>query len=117
MIPEPTNEYNAAFSTHCGHDPAQFVIADEGTSYCPACESDATAAASTSTEIMIRLWPFDNAPQKYRDLSPHGGDEDWIMFVPDELRFDTYRLESAIGIFDTSEHKIDGATIFIGAHS
>lgn len=31
--------------THCGHDPAQFVTADEGTSYCPACENKAAGSA------------------------------------------------------------------------
>lgn len=30
----------------CVHDPAQFVTADEGTSYCPACEADVGTAAT-----------------------------------------------------------------------
>ena len=27
------------YASHCGHDPALFVTADEGTSHCPACEA------------------------------------------------------------------------------
>lgn len=26
----------------------------------------------------ITVWPFQEAPQEYRDLSPHGGDEDCL---------------------------------------
>jgi hypothetical protein len=28
------------------------------------------------------LWRFYDAPEEYRALSDHGGDEDWILFVP-----------------------------------
>ncbi|HET6916938.1 MAG TPA: hypothetical protein VFH56_12680 [Acidimicrobiales bacterium] len=35
----------------CGHDPAQFVTADEGTSYCPACEDEARSAASVIEQL------------------------------------------------------------------
>ena len=75
----------------------------------------------------ITLWPFYDAPDEYRELSPHGGDEDWIMFVPDELlshrcghstvAFQLDRIRQAIGVCDTSDHRIEGGTIFIGAHA
>ena len=38
----------------CGHDPAQFVTADEGTSYCPACEDEARCVCG---EINTRHCP------------------------------------------------------------
>lgn len=75
----------------------------------------------------ITLWPFCEAPLQYRQLSSHGGDEDWIMVVPDNLLTvpcghsivanKIEPLKRAIGICDTSEHRVDGATVFIGAHS
>ena len=35
------------------------------------------------TKPPIHVWPFHDAPQAYRDMSPHGGDEDWIALIPD----------------------------------
>jgi hypothetical protein len=34
----------------------------------------------------IRLWHWADAPKEYRDLSTHGGDEDWVMHCPVALR-------------------------------
>lgn len=31
---------------------------------------------------MIRVWPFDRAPEEYRRLSYHGGGEIWLALVP-----------------------------------
>ena len=30
----------------------------------------------------IKIWPFYDAPKKYRELSNNGGDEDWLALVP-----------------------------------
>lgn len=30
----------------------------------------------------IRVWRFDDAPEELRDLSHHGGDEDWLALIP-----------------------------------
>ena len=73
----------------CGHDPAQFVTSDEGTSYCPACEDEARATpkaqsgywrpasdAANRQELGLRA-PFDrplrvfNALQRQADVSAH----------------------------------------------
>ena len=66
---------------------------------------------------MIRLWRFQDAPLRYRELSAHGGDEDWVMYVPDGCNADTYRLEQAIGICDTSVIAVAGGMVYIGAHA
>lgn len=75
----------------------------------------------------ITLWPFYEGPEEYQALSPHGGDEDWIMFVPDDLlsvacghstvAFKLEPIRRAIGICDTTDHRVEGGTVFIGAHS
>lgn len=68
----------------------------------------------------IHVWAFEYAPKKYQDLSPHGGDEDWLAFVPEEYGDRDIRwLESGtpFGYCDVSRHKVEGGTIYIGAHS
>ena len=34
----------------------------------------------------IQIWHYHDAPKEYVDLSSHGGDEDWIMLCPADLR-------------------------------
>ncbi len=71
----------------------------------------------------IRVWPFYDAPQELQDLSPHGGDEDWIAHVPawlvkrgDEIWWaEEY---SPFGRGGVSTHDLpDGSRVLIGAHS
>lgn len=50
----------------CGHDPAQFVTADEGTSYCPACEAEARDAAQSSAKIGVSRFNEERADGNYR---------------------------------------------------
>jgi hypothetical protein len=33
---------------------------------------------------MIRIWAYHHAPKEYRELSNHGGDEDWLAHIPQE---------------------------------
>lgn len=37
---------------------------------------------------MIRIWQFDDAPERYRNLSGHGGDEDWVIVIHKSLKDD-----------------------------
>ncbi len=68
----------------------------------------------------ITVWPFQEAPQEYRDLSPHGGDEDWLALLPAGYK-DKTPIWLEIGPFgacDTSMHELpDGRIIAIGAHA
>ena len=76
----------------------------------------------------VTLWAFEEAPEEYRKLSPHGGDEDWIIFVPqtwapilsisedhlpDCLPFDRGRF----GCCSVSRRDVTGGFVFIGAHA
>lgn len=93
----------------------------------------------------IKVWHFYDAPEEYRALSGHGGDEDWLAFVPDEVGLDWQREEWAkiepheierwerdeindpepawlrsgtnFGRCDTSVHRVVGGWVYIGAHS
>lgn len=68
----------------------------------------------------IIVWPFDDAPQSYRDLSPHGGDEDWLAFVPTAL-VDAWigwmEEGTAFGCAGVTQHEVEGGVIRIGAHA
>lgn len=33
----------------------------------------------------IQLWYFAEAPEHLRNLSDHGGDEDWLYLIPREI--------------------------------
>jgi hypothetical protein len=68
----------------------------------------------------IIVWAFNEAPPEYRELSPHGGDEDWIALVPFEKANDYIGwLEegTSFGCCSVSKHAVETGVIFIGAHA
>lgn len=73
-----------------------------------------------SEDRTIKVWRFEDAPEEYRKLSEHGGDEDWLAFVPGSLSREYIgwmQPGSSFGICDVSEHDVDGGIVFIGAHA
>lgn len=73
------------------------------------------------TEKMIKVWPFYDAPADYQALSQHGGDEDWLAFMPRSIGVPPCWLEATgyngFGVCDVSRHEVEGGTVFIGAHA
>jgi hypothetical protein len=67
----------------------------------------------------ITVWRFEDAPADFRDMSQHGGDEDWLAYVPEGIEQPSWMYSGTpFGCFDVSEHKcIGGGTVYIGAHS
>lgn len=70
----------------------------------------------------IRVYYYSDAPQEWQDLSTHGGDEDFLTYIPKERRESelAYRVsqEGAFGRWFVSEHELpDGALIVIHAHA
>lgn len=71
--------------------------------------------------LPILVWPYDEAPEQLRNLSPHGGDEDWVAHVP--VHFASLWIPwldsgGSFGCCDVSKHELsDGSVVFIGAHS
>ena len=76
----------------------------------------------------ITVWPFNAAPEEFRVLSPHGGDEDWCAYVPEPIVKNAgtggedislvYPWIERLGCCDTSCHRLpDGCQVFIGAHA
>jgi len=65
----------------------------------------------------IRVWRFYDAPPRYQSLSTHGGDEDWLGFVPSCVERPEWMTVPAFGCCDVSEHPVHGGTVYIGAHA
>jgi hypothetical protein len=66
-----------------------------------------------------KIWTFFDAPPEYRQLSGHGGDEDWVVFIPDGV--DIYPLtwdDSYIQYWGHMDrHEVAGGVVIIFAHS
>lgn len=78
--------------------------------------------AETTKTPPILVWPFDDAPPEYRALSTHGGDEDWVAFVPEHETYawgpPSWMSEgSNFGCCCVSETAVDGGKVYIGAHA
>jgi len=71
----------------------------------------------------IRVWPFADAPRALRDLSPHGGDEDWLAVIPPKLAHEHIGWldsGSSFGCCDVARlpHPVlAGYVVAIGAHA
>lgn len=71
----------------------------------------------------IIVWSFYDAPEALRNVSGHGGDEDWLAEVPPHLKDDYIGWMvsgSRFGVCDVSNHEHpyrEGWEVRIGAHS
>jgi hypothetical protein len=67
----------------------------------------------------IKVWRFHDAPQEYQDLSPHGGDEDWLAVLPKGVEQPMWAESgTSFGCCDVSVHELPtGETVLIGAHA
>ena len=71
---------------------------------------------------VILVWRFQDAPLELQRLSTHGGDEDWIAFVPNMILEEEgiiWWLEpgTPFGRYKVSEHELEDGVVFIGAHA
>jgi hypothetical protein len=75
-----------------------------------------------NTPHHIRVWRFQDAPEELRNLSTHGGDEDWLALVPPILndKWIPWLKEPTFGCCCVSEHghrELPGYKVYIGAHA
>lgn len=64
----------------------------------------------------IQVWPWHHAPARFRLLSRHGGDEDWVCLLPQGIQRPLWA--DSLGVCDVSEHPLpDGSLVLIGAHA
>lgn len=69
----------------------------------------------------IKIWRFHEAPVELKELSSHGGDEDWLVMIPPDWGDEPpafLEQSRSFGPCDVSEHQHwSGATILIAAHA
>lgn len=68
----------------------------------------------------ILVWSWEDAPEEYRKLSSHGGDEDWLALLPPDFGElpDWMESGSQFGCCDVTEHILpNGYRVVIGAHA
>ena len=73
----------------------------------------------------IKLWLWKDAPEEYKRLSGHGGDEDYVLLIPPAVLKTKggNALLSALTSYHTSlgwpeEHRLeDGSVLIIFAHA
>lgn len=85
----------------------------------------ALAARAWPQPNTILVWRWEDAPQEYRDLSTHGGDEDWVVFIPrsvlDAVGEDVWWAWSWLRAMSPPQrperHDVRGGAVFIEAHA
>jgi len=68
----------------------------------------------------IMVWRFYDAPKEFQDLSGHGGDEDWLAFVPNasgDEWIGWLESGSSFGVSEVTRHPVHGGIVYIGAHA
>ena len=68
----------------------------------------------------VTVWKFEEAPEDYRALSQHGGDEDWLAFVPNPLKDEWIgwmQEGTSFGCCSVTEYPVIGGVVRIGAHA
>lgn len=78
-------------------------------------------------ENCIKIWRFYHAPARYAGLSDHGGDEDWVAFVPTSMLDDPLLEGDGIDFYLGDETPfapcraqkvaVPGGLVIIGAHA
>jgi hypothetical protein len=72
-------------------------------------------------ENAILVWAWDDAPKRFKDLSPHEGDEDWVALLPPSWNGVVPLWMEDGGRFavcDLSVHpQEDGSAVCIAAHA
>jgi hypothetical protein len=84
---------------------------------CPLCLHCEKYEGQRQPKI-IMVWNFETAPERYRKLSRHGGDEDLVVFVPAgiDVRYDTWLNEGRLGN-RVSSYTVEGGIVLIAAHA
>ena len=70
--------------------------------------------------VGIIVWRFSDAPEKFRKLSGHGGDEDWLALVPASYSrtYIPWLEYGPFGVCDISSYDLEnGQRVCIGAHA
>lgn len=77
--------------------------------------------ALNNEDVFVKIWPFEYAPEKYKKLSYHGGDEDWVIEYPKDPSFFQLsyfeNIADRLTVCDYQEIEVDGVTVIITSHA
>jgi hypothetical protein len=68
---------------------------------------------------IMKIWHWEHAPEEYRKLSGHGGDEDYVILV-DKVHENEYYVEAIIDrltVCGYEKHDLGDWVLFITAHA
>lgn len=66
---------------------------------------------------MLLVYRFYEAPEYYKKLSGHGGDEDWIIVTDFKNRHTAEEIAERLVVCDYECHQYEGEVVYITAHS
>lgn len=67
---------------------------------------------------VVKLWPWDDAPEGYKLLSSFGGDEDWVIEVPRKYQYDVgVVIVNAVKVYKAEEHDLGNVLVYITTHA
>jgi hypothetical protein len=72
------------------------------------------------SDVFVKVWRFEESPKEYQALSKNGGDEDWVAFIPDEMKYywvPWLEHGTPFGCCCVDEFKVDGGMVKIGSHA
>jgi len=73
---------------------------------------------NSRTEILpYRVWAWADAPAKYKALSEHGGDEDWVIVCPKGSENQAVWLVHRLAVCNHSEAMLEDEIVYITAHA
>jgi len=65
--------------------------------------------------MFAELYPFKDAPKEYKELSPHDGEEEWLIHIPSQAQIEVAPFESfaeSTGL-NYSYHHLHGCVVII----
>lgn len=75
----------------------------------------------TEAAAPIQIWPFQEAPEWMRLKSPHGGDEDWVIYAEEWINYaENWVVEGIVDrltVCDASKHFTDDGVFWITCHA
>jgi hypothetical protein len=57
--------------------------------------------------LCIKVWKYKDAPKKYRELSLDSNNDDWLAFIPEEIKNLWYPFDWI------KDYKVDGGVVRI----
>ena len=82
-----------------------------------AAYGDPVTDAFRAITIAAIVYPFSEAPQKFRELSTNGGDEDWIIVCGRAHADVAENIANRLAVCDYDKYETENEIVFITCHA